>query len=131
MLGRCENPSDAAYANYGGRGITVCAQWHDFMTFYTDMGPRPDPTYTLDRYPNNDGNYEPSNVRWATSKEQNQNKRNNRLLTLRNVTQCVAEWVRVVGIDRDIILYRVDHGWSDEKALTTPVRRWKRRSHSA
>jgi hypothetical protein len=122
MLGRCENPTDDAYARYGGRGITVCEQWHDFSTFYADVGPRPSSTHTLDRYPNNNGNYEPGNVRWATRLEQGQNKRNNRFLTLGDSTQCVAEWARITGLDRDIIVARINNGWSDEKALTTPLR---------
>ena len=73
MLDRCENPDHQAYARYGGRGITICARWHDFTNFRDDIesviGPRPDGK-TLDRYPDNDGNYEPGNVRWATRQEQ-------------------------------------------------------------
>jgi hypothetical protein len=122
MLGRCENPSDARYADYGGRGIVVCERWHAFVTFYADMGPKPTPAHTLDRYPDNNGNYEPGNTRWATRLEQAQNKRNNRLLTLGNITQCLAEWARVTSIDHKVILMRVNRGWSDEKALITPVR---------
>lgn len=74
MRKRCNNPNDKAYKNYGGRGIIICNSWEDFNNFITDMGPRPDGK-SLDRV-NNDGNYEPSNCRWATRLEQNRNKRN-------------------------------------------------------
>jgi hypothetical protein len=70
---RCENPNHMYYKNYGGRGISVCDRWQKFENFYADMGNRPD-GLTLDRI-NNDGNYEPSNCRWATWKQQNNNRR--------------------------------------------------------
>ena len=75
MLARCQNPNRERYPNWGGRGITVCERWqgeHGFENFLADMGPRPAGT-TLDRFPNNDGNYEPGNCRWATPKEQQAN----------------------------------------------------------
>ncbi len=73
MKGRCLNESDPAYKNYGGRGIQVCERWLDFESFYEDMGSRPEGT-TLDRVDVN-GNYEPSNCRWATPIEQSKHKR--------------------------------------------------------
>lgn len=77
MIYRCENPQARAYQHYGGRGIRVCAEWHDVTTFITwieaNLGPRPN-RMTLDRI-DNDGNYEPGNVRWATQKEQMANSR--------------------------------------------------------
>lgn len=75
MRERCRNPRHPGYAYYGGRGITVCERWlNSFANFLADMGPRPEGK-TLDRFPNNDGNYEPGNCRWATARQQQANRR--------------------------------------------------------
>lgn len=73
MLQRCNNPYKTEYKYYGGRGISVCPEWHEFVAFYQDMGPRPSPTHSLDRI-NCNGNYEPGNVRWASAFEQWENR---------------------------------------------------------
>jgi hypothetical protein len=83
MRTRCYNPKTPTFHKYyGGRGIKVCDRWlfgedgfKPFVCFMMDMGPKPTPKHSLDRFPNNDGNYEPGNVRWATSKEQSANRR--------------------------------------------------------
>ena len=84
ILDRCENPRYRDYRHYGGRGIKVCAEWHDVAVFVAwveaNLGPRPEGT-SLDRWPDNGGNYEPGNVRWATWKQQNNNRRSNSDIT--------------------------------------------------
>lgn len=74
MRQRCNNPTGRDYPDYGGRGIKVCSRWDHFILFLHDMGLRPSPEHSLDRI-NNDGNYEPSNCRWATKSEQMSNRR--------------------------------------------------------
>jgi hypothetical protein len=75
MLGRCENPENGSYVNYGGRGIKVCERWHEFENFSADMGERPTPKHELSRF-DNDGDYEPGNVEWTVDIVlQNRNRR--------------------------------------------------------
>lgn len=180
MKQRCYNPKDQAYKHYGGRGITICPEWMDkengFINFYNDVSKLPhfdDNGYSLDRIDNN-GNYEINNVRWSTSEEQANNKRNNILITYNGKTQTVAQWGKEIGVSFDTLYQRIckwdidqaltkelakcvrhkieykgktqtlsewaketgtkrntlfariyRHGWSIEKALTTPVRRRK------
>lgn len=122
MLNRCLNTRDKQYGQYGGRGITVCDKWQKgFWRFLEDMGPRPSSEHSLDRYPNQNGNYEPGNVRWATSKEQQRNMRSNRLLEFRGETRTVAEWAELLGLKSVTIRDRLDRlKWPLEKALTQP-----------
>lgn len=78
MIARCSDPNATHYDKYGGRGITVCARWRDFLNFLEDMGPRPSMAYTLDRIEPN-GDYEPANCRWATKFVQQQNRRDTKI----------------------------------------------------
>lgn len=120
MLQRCLNPNCQDYSKYGGRGITVCERWREFACFFADMGARPDGT-SLDRV-NNDGNYEPSNCRWANSLCQNNNSRHNRMLELNGVSLNVSQWAHRLGVTKQLILGRLNLGWSVEDALTAPCK---------
>ncbi len=123
MKVRCLNKRHWAYRYYGGRGVKVCRRWLDsFTNFYEDMGPRPSPNHTLDRYPDTAGDYEPANCRWATWEQQQNNRRNNRRLTHGGVTKNLAEWGRATGLDPTLIRHRIDRrGWPVGAALTTPA----------
>lgn len=118
MRQRCRNPDNKDFANYGGRGISVCDRWNEFQTFLADMGERPS-GMTLDRIDVN-GNYEPSNCRWATPKAQSRNKRNNVVVEFDGQQMTVAEWAEKTGIERKTLEYRIRAGWRPERALTTP-----------
>jgi hypothetical protein len=119
MRGRCLREYSTAYNAYGGRGIKICKEWDDFQTFhdwacangYSDE-------LTIDRIDVN-GNYEPSNCRWATYEQQANNRRNNHLITYNNETHTIAEWSRITDIKYDTIERRINKSnWSVEKALT-------------
>ncbi len=101
MIGRCRNPDATAYADYGGRGISVCERWHDYPNFLADMGPRP-PGMTLERR-DNDGPYAPWNCRWATRAEQVRNRRNNIMVTINGYSMCVADAQKVLGLGHTTI----------------------------
>jgi hypothetical protein len=124
MIDRCHDPKSTYFAHYGGRGIRVCNRWREsFALFQADMGPRPSPIHSLDRI-DNDGNYEPGNVRWATPREQGRNKRNNRMLTAFGRTQCLTDWAAERGLRIITLKDRLDKlGWDVERALTAPLKR--------
>jgi hypothetical protein len=121
MWQRCRNKNSKDYPRWGGRGITVCDRWQSFASFLADMGERP-PGMTLDRYPDNGGNYEPGNCRWATASQQVQNSTSVTNLTYDGQTYCIAEWSRRIGIKEVTIGGRLKRGWSVERALQTAVR---------
>ena len=126
MLKRCENPNSVNWKDYGGRGITVCEEWHDFTCFLADMGLRPSSAHSLDRKDNAKG-YSKENCRWATIEEQCNNKRSNRLLTHNGETQTMSEWSISSGIPYGILKSRILRGWDIDRALTEPVRKQHKR----
>lgn len=126
---RCFNPKNTNYHNYGGRGIIMYEGWHhDFKAFLDYIGPCPSSQHSLDRYPNNNGNYEPGNVRWVTHVQQHTNKRVTRFITYNGETLCIAHWSRKTGIAVMTIHHRFKHGWPVDKIFTQE--RWIHRSRN-
>lgn len=122
MMQRCYLQTNHAFQSYGGRGIKVCDKWHKFEGFYADMGDPPFEGASLDRI-NNDGNYEPGNVRWATSLEQARNNRRNVRYEFRGHNLLLVEWAEMIGLPRATLVSRVClYGWPIERALTEPTR---------
>lgn len=116
MIQRCENPKARSFPNYGARGISVAPEWKSFDSFFVAMGARPSDEHSLDRRDNN-GNYEPSNCRWATRVEQARNKRCNRRITVGVATATIAEWAEATGIGVTTIRERLQRGWSPARAV--------------
>jgi hypothetical protein len=119
MLQRCDNPNTRDYSRYGGRGISICEDWRTFENFLRDMGERPDGT-TIDRIDCN-GNYEPSNCRWATHRAQTNNRNVTRMITANGETMALTDWSRKIGIKPITLEKRIKSGWSDDDAINTPT----------
>lgn len=112
MKSRCYDPSNKRYPRYGGRGIAVCGRWlAAYSNFLFDMGRQPSPQHTLERI-NTDGDYEPSNCRWATLIEQANNRSNNTRIEIEGRTQTLTQWSRETGVNRTVILKRIKRGLS-------------------
>lgn len=95
---RCNTPTAKAYKGYGGRGITVCKEWNEsFLSFYNHIGPRPGPEYSVDRIDNNKG-YQPGNVRWATRREQMNNRRGTVKIEFAGIIISQGDWARILGM---------------------------------
>lgn len=116
MLDRCRNPRSQLYPNYGGRGISVCSRWKSFEKFYADMGDMPDGK-SLDRI-NNDGDYKPSNCRWATVKQQSRNRRRTPTVEFSGRVVSVSEFAEIHGVDRKRVLDRIRRGLSPTDAVS-------------
>lgn len=122
LISRCMNPKDYRYKRYGGRGITVCERWlESFENFVKDVGEQPFVGAELDRK-NNDGNYEPKNCHWVTSKENNNNRSSNRVINFAGESKTLTEWAEQKQINPATLRVRLEAGWPIEKALNQPVR---------
>jgi hypothetical protein len=120
IIDRCHNPDCPAYYWYGARGIKMCEQWQFSPdSFIEDMGHPPTLQHSIDRIDCN-GNYEPSNCRWATTEEQNNNTRRSKLITWEGKTQSVRDWAKEYNIGGRRLSERLKRGWSMERALNTP-----------
>lgn len=119
MNARCFNENEEQYKDYGGRGITVCDRWqglNGFNNFYADMGERPK-NLLLERIDNN-GNYEPSNCRWATRKEQQRNRRNNVWLEVFGERKVLKDWAIYLNVNPQTIRYHLNKNISMEEIYT-------------
>lgn len=110
MKQRCENPKHKSYAYYGGRGIKICAEWHDAATFFEwarSSGYRED--LSLERI-NVNGDYEPSNCTWVTMREQARNKRNNVWIEYQGQKMLLSDVAKLLGLSYQALKSRYDHG---------------------
>jgi hypothetical protein len=120
MVGRCHNPNSDKYKYYGGRGITVCEEWHGFQKFYDDMASTYQDNLTIDRIDNN-APYSKGNCQWVTMLEQSNNRRSNRVLTVKGITDTLANLCRIYNVDYDLVSSRINSGkWSIDEAFFTP-----------
>lgn len=119
MRQRCYDPNWKDFSRYGGRGISVCEEWAEYSQFLLDMG-LVSAGKSLDRI-DNSGNYEPSNCRWATKKEQARNRRSNKRLLIGGVERTLAEWSEVTGIPSSTIRARVKHLGGVDESILRPV----------
>ena len=120
MRARCLNPNSNGYDDYGGRGITICKRWDSFENFLEDVGRKPSPKHSLDRFPNVNGNYCPENCRWATKIEQARNTRRTHLIEYLGEEKCISEWAEIFKITPQIITGRLKLGWTVKDALEIP-----------
>ena len=118
MKSRCTNPNAKQFKYYGGRGIKICKRWfHSFENFLSDMGRRPSSKHSLDRYPNINGDYKPSNCRWATKKEQSEGRRNVILIEFDGKRMILRDWARHLNIKYPALLAMYHTGKPFEKII--------------
>ena len=122
MMSRCFNPKDKRYLFYGKRGILVCDEWKNVTTFYNwaiNNGFKEG--LTIERI-NVNGNYKPGNCKWIPGAEQGRNRRQNHRICFRGETNILSHWAKKLGVDKTTIAWRLSHNWTEEEALTIPIR---------
>lgn len=128
MIQRCTNTQNSGYKYYGARGISVCERWlKSFEAFATDMGPRPTAGHSIDRYPDNRGNYAPDNCRWATHRQQANNTTRNIVICALGESLTATEWSERMGISTDTVRNRFKSGIGAVECLSKqrlPRRPW-------
>lgn len=130
MKKRCTNPKHGQYRNYGGRGIQLCEEWKDFRLFYEwAIKSGYADNLTLERIDNGD-NYSPENCRWATIKEQANNRRSNHIIEYAGERLTLAQWSEKLGVSWACLYERLRKGWTIERALTTPHPRKRRNTEN-
>ena len=128
LKNRCRNSRDRNFKNYGGRGIKFCDRWLKFENFLADMGKKPSPKHSIDRYPNNDGNYEPGNCRWATAFEQACNTRRNLHIIVDGKRMSAMELAQLSGLSVITIRERIHSGkYLTLSQLTRPHHTWPKK----
>lgn len=132
MKNRCNaKPGSADHRIYGARGISICKEWKNdypaFKAWALANGFAPD--LSLDRYPDNDGNYEPSNCRWATKVQQIANRRNAKLITHCGDSLTAAQWAKRFGLKKSTVEGRIKMGWPIDEVFSVPVGRWESRRY--
>lgn len=120
MKSRCYRPDSISYRFYGAKGVRICDRWLVFENFDADMSPRP-VGCSIDRIDSN-GDYCPENCKWSTALEQSRNRSSTRNITLYGRSWPVSQWAEISGIQAKTIYARLDRGWSDKRAVFTPVR---------
>jgi hypothetical protein len=127
MIHRCHSAKHDSYRKYGAKGIRVCDRWRkSFAEFLRDMGPRPSVRHSIDRIDAR-GDYEPGNCRWATILEQNRRRSCTKVATINGCTRPLVEWANEYRIPYAALCNRLLRGWTLEKALATPLGKWRRR----
>ena len=125
MKQRCFNKNNQDYATYAGRGITICDRWRNsFQSFLSDMGECPQ-GMSIDRI-DNDGNYEPGNCRWATQKMQMNNYSKNVYISYKGEKLHISVWAKRIGMSTETLQNRYNYGWSTERMMTQPLKKWRR-----
>ena len=121
MKARCDNPNHNKFADYGARGITVCARWYSFKAFIADMGMRPAKGFSIERL-NNEGNYSKENCAWVTRHAQHRNTRQTIKIEIDGVSKCLKDWCVEYGMIYSTVKQRIyRHKWDYIRALTTPI----------
>jgi hypothetical protein len=118
MIQRCTNPNNDRYKNYGGRGIIVCKRWlNSFENFFNDMGQKPSSSHTIDRFPNINGNYKPTNCRWGTPEQQYRGKTNNRWVVLFGEKMIISDFCRKVSKPLSAVNFHLNRGKSIDEVF--------------